>query len=154
MANLKHSQAGFGLIETLLIIIALTLIVGVGFYIKDSGTKTTATKPTTATPAIKTQPPVKVSDTDQIIAAVKSYTGASVNGTPSPNAQVDASTITIVGDNAKGSVSFPPDGGGAAFIAHKDSSGTWKVIFEGQQAPDPSLAAQYGLPTAWYMPSN
>jgi hypothetical protein len=150
MIKLRSSQDGFGLIEGLLAVIAITLMVGVGVYIKNSDSNKNVTTKTASQPTVKKPATTKVaSDTDLIVAAVKSYTGASATGASQQSATVDPSNITIVGDNAKGSVAFPPDGGGAAFIAHKDN-GTWKVIFEGQQAPDPSLGAQYGLPIAWY----
>lgn len=156
MIKLKNYQNGFGLVEALLIFIAITLAVGVGFYIKNSttGKKAPVASKTVSSSSPKSSTASKsVSDSDLIIAAVKSYTGASTTGQAQQDAVVDPSTITIVGNNAKGHVAFPPDGGGAAFIAHKDN-GVWKVIFEGQQAPDPSLGAQYNLPQDWYAPSN
>ena len=52
---MKIKQEGFGVIEGLLVIIALTLIVGVGFYVANSNKKnddtTTASKQSSSTPA-------------------------------------------------------------------------------------------------------
>ncbi len=147
MIKIKNSQDGFGYVEVLLTILAVIIIIGVGLYVinRNSDNTNTTNSVSKTTPVTKTS-----SNTDLIVAAVKSYTGASTTGSSQQNASVDTSNITIVGDNAKGTVSFPPDGGGAIFITHKDSSGAWSVIFEGQQSPSPSLGAKYGLPAEWY----
>lgn len=148
MKKLSSDQAGFGLLEILLIIIAATLIVFTGYYISQNKTSNTAAgtadKTTAKTPASAKTVTPKSSDKDLITAAVKAY------GTNSQDAVVNPDTLEITGNLAKGTVGFMPDGDGAAFIAHKDSQGQWTVIFEGQQLPGKDLGTKYNLPSGWY----
>ena len=150
MSTTVRNQHGFGAIEGLLVIIAITLIVGVGYYVLNSNKTSRATAPvsakTTPSSALSTKTPA-LSDRELIVKAVKEYKG--------PDGSQDYSAFTttintIEGNNAQGHLDDGTPGGSAAFIAHKDST-EWKVVFTGQQAPDAQLGQKYGLPTSWYI---
>lgn len=155
------NQKGFGVIEGLLTIIALTLIIGVGFYVvntnksdDDTNTKTTATEPTKNTKTPATSQQSKEDQEAPIIEAVKQdslTTGLSTDEAAKLNVIIDS----IVGSNAKGHVAYATGANsetgqsGAGFIAHKEN-GEWKVIFRGQEKPGKDIGTKYNLPTEWY----
>jgi hypothetical protein len=140
MFKTYDNQDGFSAIEGLLVIIAVTLIVGVGFYVVNSqkadktsslNRSTTSTQLQPTTTATKSEPVATASnktDTELITQAVKSYKG--------PDGKHDQSQVTvtvdsIVGDNAKGSF-FEQGVGGASFSAHKVNN-IWQIVSESQQ---------------------
>ncbi len=140
---MKLNKKGFTIIEGLLVIIAVTLIIGVGYYVmnanKTDNTSSNAAKKTPTNTVPQTTVPEKT-DKELITAAVMS----DMPGVTEANITIQE----IVGDNAKGSV-FMPNEGGAVFITHKEA-GAWSIVFTGQQSPDPELAAKYNLPSDWY----
>ena len=153
--RLNLNQKGFGVVEGLLSVIAITLVAGVGFYVMHSSDSTkssldnTSSKNTTkvATPNPSTPPSTPETDEEQIIAVVKNYSGA---GGSQQKATVTVDSIKDV--NAMGRVksgTTADDGFAAQFIVHKDTTG-WTVIYEGQQAPGSALGKKYSLPQAWY----
>ncbi|MBC7581591.1 hypothetical protein H7097_01850 [Aeromicrobium sp.] len=154
---MKHNQEGFGAVEGLLAIIAITLVVGLGFYVfnvnndKDTKASTVSSKQSatpvsladTAKQATKT---TEDSDKDLIIAAVRKD-GVNHGISQEESNKLIVTVDTTVGDNAIGKTS---DGEtGAEFIVHKDN-GVWAVIYTGQQKPGKEIGAKYGLPADWY----
>ena len=141
MKKQLQNQDGFGVVESLLVIIIVLLVGFIGYYVyhNQNATDDSATKLTAATKTAATTP--QLSDEEQIVAAVKAYTGAG---------DQSSATVTvrdIVGDNAQGSVGGSE--GGAAFIAHK-ANGSWQVVFEGQEAAGSDIGQKYNLPADWY----
>ncbi len=148
---MKLNQKGFGVIEGLLAVIAITLIVGTGFYVvnarKDKDDTATQTSQKTEQkssdrPVAETKQPQK-SDKDLIIQAVKDYRGSGLNEGDVKSVEVK----DIVGNNARGSFFLDPTG--AAYIAHK-SDGKWEVVFVGQGEVSKDVGTKYNLPADWY----
>lgn len=143
MKKLSHNQAGFGVIEVLLIFIALMLAGFIGYYVAhNQNTKQVPPFIVTNTKQSTTTQTPQLSDKDLIIAAVKAYKGAGDQS----NATVTVDDI--VGSNARGRFTNGEDG--AAFIAHKEN-GTWQVVFEGQQGAGSDIGQKYNLPSGWYV---
>ena len=136
MRNTKVNQDGFGAIEGLLVVIAVTLIVGVGFLVVNSQnsdkkdvsnqTVTSNQAQTPVQPKSAAQP--KMSDNELITQAVKSYKSSDGKQHQS---NVTVTIDSITGDNARGSF-FEEGVGGAMFVAQK-TDGTWQVVSESQQ---------------------
>ncbi len=152
---MKLNQKGFGVIEGLLVVIALTLIVGVGFYVvnaskdddknKASTSTSEITKPAETKQATEQQP--QKTDEAFVIEAVKAAGVPTANGSSVP--VTEAKVTSVVGANAKGTASTGEEGSGFAFIAHK-TNGKWEVIFRGQQLPGTDIGQRYNLPADWY----
>lgn len=148
---MKLNSRGFTLVEGLLIVIAISLVTGVGYYVynsnKDNQTKsnsqqsvdqsTNQTKPTENTNQSQK------TDKELIIEAVKSYRGSDLKEGDVKSVEVK----DIVGNNARGNFSLDPTG--AAFIAHKDN-GKWEVVFVHQGEVSQEIGLKYNLPSDWY----
>lgn len=161
MSKFQNNQKGFTLVEGLLVVLVLTAIVGVGFYVmnankddKNAETSSRTTKlKTEAKSANKketedTQP--QKSDEVQIIEAAKKAGIENFDGsrTPVETAKVDG----IVGNNAKGSAGYGTESGGYMYIAHK-TDGNWEIVYTGQK-PGSDIGEKYKLPTDWYNTEN
>lgn len=144
MSKIKTHQDGFGAVEGLLVIIAITLIVGVGFFVfnsqksdkKDVNNQTVGSSQAHAKSSEQSQSTLqpksidqpKQSDIELITQAVKSYKGADGKQDQS---HVTVTVDNITGDDAKGSF-FEQGVGGASFTAHR-SNNSWQVVSESQQ---------------------
>jgi cytoskeletal protein RodZ len=160
MKSIKNKQDGFGVVEALLLVIALTLVVFVVFYVvnaqKDSNNDSSNAKPATSvspqtkSPDTSSQatPATTASDNDQITQAVKDYTiPGDTSGVTQKNANVKITEIK--GENARGTFDLNEPGSGASFIAKK-INGKWQVVFEGQEAAGKDVGTKYNLPAGWY----
>jgi cell division protein FtsL len=155
MNKLQNNQKGFTLIEDLLIVLVLTAIVGVGFYVMSANKSNEKTKTASQTTEQKTETksvdkkeaaqPQK-SDEEQIIEAAKKAGVENFDGTRTSveTAKVDS----IVGNNAKGSAGYGTEGGGYVYIAHKTDA-NWEIVYAGQK-PGRDIGEKYKLPTDWY----
>ncbi len=148
MKYLKDNRGVLPVVVAILVVL-LVAVVGVALYnvSKAHQNTTTAARPSpspskspTATSSPSVLPAVQP-DNDQVVQAVRGYDSQSANDT--------ITGITIVGLNAKGNGTSPGAPSGYRFIAHK-SSGSWKVIYRGQEQPGKALGEQYGLPAGWY----
>ncbi len=154
---MKRNQKGFGVIEGLLAIIAITLIGGVGFYVvnanKDNKKSENISTNDVAIPndnqGIAEQIPQKTEE-ELIVEAVKKAGIENADGSTTPVAT--AKVTSVIGNNAKGSAGFGTEGGGYAYVAHK-TNGNWNVIYRGQQLPGTEIGEKYKLPSDWYDPS-
>lgn len=147
---MKLNQKGFSAVEVLLVIIALTLISGTGYYVYDSNkdespssSTTTSSENSKQKKTSKTEELPQKSDQEQIIEAVKNYRGNGIVEGVIGTVEVQE----IVSDNARGIASYEPTG--AEYIAHK-ADGKWEVVYLGQQKPGKEIGIKYGLPSAWY----
>jgi uncharacterized protein (UPF0333 family) len=146
---MKHISRERGAVSVLAVVLVLVVVAAVGFAVynatraRNSDTPSVSTSPSpTDSPATNASPTASPSsDQDLIAAAVRAYNSQSTNDT--------VSGITIVGANAKGNGATPGAPSGYLFVAHKDS-GTWKVVYRGQEKPGKALGEQYGLPADWY----
>lgn len=151
---MKLNQKGFGVVEGLLAIIAITLIVGVSFYVVNANKDDKKTETTTLnneTPKLNEtkQATVQPQKTDEelIIEAPKKTGFINADGSVIPVEQVRV--ISIIGNNAKGGAGYGPEGGGYAFIAHK-TNGIWKIVYTAQELPGKEIGEKYNLPADWY----
>lgn len=152
---MKLNQKGFGAVEGLLVVIALTLVVGVGFYVvnankddkKDEASTSTSevAKPTETKQTTEQQP--QKTDEELVIEAVKVAGVPTADGSSVP--VTEAKVASVVGANAKGTASAGGEGSGFAYIAHK-TNGKWEVVFRGQQLPGKDIGDKYSLPADWY----
>jgi mannitol-specific phosphotransferase system IIBC component len=156
----KNNQMGFGVVEALLGVIAVTLVAFVVFYVvnnRDDKTSNTSKSTTSDTTDLKSKNDHAVrndatpaaSDEEQIITAAKKY---NKDGWDLTKATVAVKEIK--GDNARGTITQAgtdsnDPGVGGSFIAHK-SNGTWEVVFFGQQAAGKDIGTKYSLPADWY----
>jgi cell division protein FtsL len=157
MGKFQNNQKGFTLVEGLFIVLALTVIVGVGFYVmnanKDNEKSETASQTTRQKTEIKPAEKQETkstqqqkTDVEQIIEAAKKAGVENFDGsrTPVETAKVDS----IVDNNAKGSAGYGTEGGGYVYIAHKKDA-NWEIVYTGRK-PGRDIGEKYKLPTDWY----
>lgn len=150
---MKIDQKGFTLVEGLLAIIALCLILGLGFSFytysthqneKNSGmtprSASTQKEPTT------TEDKAQKSDKELIIEAMEEAGAPTIDGSKQPVSSVEVSEI--IENNAKGTAEVE-GASGFTFIAHK-ADNTWSIVFRGQELPGQEVGIKYSLPQNWY----
>ncbi|HEX4774640.1 MAG TPA: hypothetical protein VH234_03930 [Candidatus Saccharimonadales bacterium] len=143
--SIKLNSKGFAPIEMLLIVIIVVMLGGVGYYVFHAQSKSTdnlnQASSESQSAVVDKNKKTQEAENTLITAAVKAYGPADT-----------VNVKNIIGNNAEGSVGST-SGGGTTFIAHKDSSGKWSVVFEGQQMPGKAVGTKYGLPKSWYSTS-
>lgn len=161
---MNKTQKGFGLVESLLVIIALSLVVFVGYYVwntqknvdktsKDAVTASQTNPATNSTSSTKNSSAETVPVVNAITAYCKSIS-SSVNESSLKTALLKEYTasdgdqfLTISGDYARASITCNENGPGGAAAFLKKEDGSWKVMFAGQQAPTCEKVDGQGWPS-------
>jgi sensor histidine kinase regulating citrate/malate metabolism len=141
---MKNNQKGFGAVEEMLLIIIVLLVGFIGYYVYHTKNNTNSTYNATAktinsTPNVQ-QAANKSTDEAAIIAAVKAKNPNTTN--------LQVTVTNYEGQFAKGTA-HSDEPSGFAFVAKKES-GSWSVIFAGQELPSKADGQKYDMPTGWY----
>lgn len=148
-----HSSNERGVVSILFIVLVIVLVAaaGLAFYnFERSHTASnvaTSTSPTpSATPMPYNATPAPGSDEAGVLTAASAQCNDS--GHTNYGATLDYAP-QIVGDEAKVGVHCTGYASGQVDILKK-LSGTWTIVFTGQEPPSKAIGQQYSLPTSWY----
>lgn len=145
----KQGQNGFTAVEIVLSLALVGVIGAAGYFAyqnSSSHQQATVSPTATASTAPSVSPATVASESNLLLASVRTYEGASTTA-----ACPTISSVDIVGTNAKGQSGCAASGAsGSAFYATK-AGGKWTVYIETQDQLCSDLGKKYSLPSDWYV---
>lgn len=140
---MKLDNRGFTLIEGLLIVIALTLMSGVGYYVYDANKDKKPAKSTQDTSRSESEQPKAENSDQQLTEDEKILLASNCKDAQKCTILEKSSTLAYVEKNFGG-------GGTHAYLSKE--SNEWKVVWEGNGDVPQDIVSKYSIPESWLGP--
>jgi len=134
---MKASQKGFTLIEGLLIVIAVSLVTGVGFYVYNANKD--------VKPSENSSAPSQTQKTNDLTEDQKILKAAACSSSPICKIEHKQTNLADVTAGSQ-------YGGGHIFLAKE--SNEWKIIWQGNGDVPNETVSKYNIPQDWLGPQE